>query len=123
MLKSLVQLFVETFLKSKKSWVGVQGFPSITETLISATMDATWRTYVAPADGYVVFSGGTSQCLMYNTLGSGVNYGAPRVSLEDLSRFGKVALCTITLKARTALLDSPLLHVSLSKLENGGALC
>lgn len=49
--------------------------------------------------------------------------GAPRVSLEDLSRFGKVALCTITLKARTALLDSPLLHVSLSKLEKGGALC
>lgn len=75
MLKSLIQLFVETFLKSKKSWIGVQGFPSITETLISATMDATWRTYVAPADGYVVFSGGTSQCLMYNTLGSGVNYG------------------------------------------------
>lgn len=49
--------------------------------------------------------------------------GASRVSLEDLSRFGKVAFCTITLKARTALLDSPLLHVSLSKLENGGALC
>lgn len=75
MLKSLLQLFAETFLKSKKSWVGVQGMPSITETVISATMDATWRTYVAPEDGYVVFQGGTSQCLMYNTLGTGVNYG------------------------------------------------
>lgn len=78
MLKSLLQLFAETFLKSKKSWVGVQGMPSTKETVISATMDATWRTYVAPEDGYVVFQGGTSQFLMYNMLGSvgsGVNYG------------------------------------------------
>lgn len=75
MLKSLLQLFAETFLKSKKSWVGVQGMPSITETFISATMDGTWQTYTAPSDGYVVFQGGTSQCLMYNTIGSGVNYG------------------------------------------------
>lgn len=49
--------------------------------------------------------------------------GESRVSLEDLYRFGRDALCTITLKARTALQDSPLLHVSLSNLEKGGSLC
>lgn len=74
MLKALIQLFAESFLKSKKSWVGVQGLPSTKETVISATMDATWRTYVAPEDGYVVFRGGTSQFFMYSTLGTGVNY-------------------------------------------------
>lgn len=75
MLKALIQLFAESFLKSKKSWVGVQGMPSNKETVISATVDATWKSYVAPEDGYVVFSGGTSQCFMYNMLGTGVNYG------------------------------------------------
>lgn len=49
--------------------------------------------------------------------------GESRVSLEDLYRFGKAALCTITSKVRTADQDSPLLHVSLSKLEKGGSLC
>ena len=49
--------------------------------------------------------------------------GASRVSLEDLSRFAKVALCTITSKVRTAPQFSPLLHVSLSNLEKGGSLC
>lgn len=49
--------------------------------------------------------------------------GESGVSLEDLYRFGRDALCTITLKARTALQDSPLLHVSLSNLEKGGSLC
>lgn len=74
MLKSLIQLFAEQFLKSKKSWVGIQSMPSTTATVISATMDATWRQYIAPSDGYVVFSGRASQCFMYSTLGSGVNY-------------------------------------------------
>lgn len=49
--------------------------------------------------------------------------GVPRVSLEDLYRFGRAALCTITSKVRTAPQDSPLLLVSLSNLEKGGSLC
>lgn len=46
-----------------------------------------------------------------------------RVSLEDLYRFGRAALCTITSKVRTAPLDSLLLHVNLSNLDKGGSLC
>lgn len=49
--------------------------------------------------------------------------GVPRVSLEDLYRFGRAALCTITSKVRTAPQYSPLFLVSLSNLEKGGLLC
>lgn len=49
--------------------------------------------------------------------------GVSRISLEDLYRFGRAALCTITSKVRTAPQDSPLLHVNLSNLEKGGSLC
>lgn len=49
--------------------------------------------------------------------------GASHVSLEDLYRFGRAALCTITSKVRTAPQYSPLLHVSLSNFEKGGSLC
>lgn len=49
--------------------------------------------------------------------------GASRISLEDLFRFERAVLCTITSKVRTAPQDSPLLHVSLSNLVKGGSLC
>lgn len=42
---------------------------------------------------------------------------------EDLSRFGKAVLCTITSKVRIVHQDSTLPLVSLSKLEKGGSLC
>lgn len=49
--------------------------------------------------------------------------GASHGCLEDLFRFGRAALCTITSKVRTVPQGSPLLPVSLSNLEKGGSLC
>lgn len=50
MLKSLIQLFAEKFLQSKKSWVGNQSLPSSTKVAFTATNGL---EYTAPADGWV----------------------------------------------------------------------
>lgn len=47
MLKSLIQLFAESFLKNKKQWISGQAFPDTRIELSNTT-----RGYVAPADGY-----------------------------------------------------------------------
>lgn len=49
MLKALIQLFSESFLKSKSDWVGGQVLP---KSRIS--LDTSIKTYTAPSDGYIV---------------------------------------------------------------------
>ena len=50
MLKSLISLFAESFLKNKSEWVGRQSYPS---TRIQLSLDT--RSYVPPSDGYIGF--------------------------------------------------------------------
>lgn len=56
MLKSLVQLFAEKYLQSKKSWVAEQSAPS--GSYVAVTPQTTGGSYgklaVAPFDGYCV---------------------------------------------------------------------
>ena len=47
-LKSLVQLFAEKFLVSKKEWVGHQSLPHH-----RVELDTSVRQYVAPTDGWI----------------------------------------------------------------------
>lgn len=50
MLKSLIQLFAEKFLKNQSEWVGRQAFPS---SRISISL--THTQYVPPSDGFLGF--------------------------------------------------------------------
>lgn len=50
MLKALVQLFAEKFLKNQSEWVGQQAFPS---SRISISLTLT--QYVPPSDGFLGF--------------------------------------------------------------------
>ena len=81
MLKALVQLFAESFLKSKKEWVGGQGFPSSDKITISSR-SAAWGEYTAPRDGYFYFnpgvntSGTVNNCTLYTDNGAGLRVSA-----------------------------------------------
>lgn len=69
MLKSLVQLFAEKFLISKREWVQhivSVGSQSIAFSIIA---DGKWHTLISSADGYVSYSGNTSGCIL------GIGYG------------------------------------------------
>ena len=59
MLKALIQLFSESFLKSKSDWVGGQVLP---KSRIS--LDTSIKTYTAPSDGWIVFWGLPADVLM-----------------------------------------------------------
>lgn len=52
MLKQLLQLLLETFLKSKKSWVGNQAMPSSAPVTYSNVKREEWVYITAPSDGY-----------------------------------------------------------------------
>lgn len=58
MLKSLIQLFAEKFLQSKKSWVSEQCAPIVRNgTNIPCTSTTDFFSYVAPSNGWA-----TSRC-------------------------------------------------------------
>lgn len=58
MLKSLISLFAEKFLQSKKSWVAEQSAPITSgSTLIPCTSTTDFFTYIAPCNGWA-----TSRC-------------------------------------------------------------
>lgn len=52
MLKKLFQLFVESFLKSKKSYISNQAFPSGTFITYTAVRES-WQYLTAPCDGFL----------------------------------------------------------------------
>ena len=53
MLKALIQLFAESFLKSKKSWVSEQSAPIIHQGInISCSSTTDFFTYTAPCNGW-----------------------------------------------------------------------
>ena len=78
MLKALVQLFAESFLKSKKQWVSGQAFP---DTRID--LSPTTRGYVAPADGYfcIFHSGGSGGNMLFD-LDARTDTGTPPSNLR-----------------------------------------
>lgn len=60
MLKQLLQLLLETFLKAKKEWVGNQSMPS-DNTVSFTPVRNEWTIITAPADGYLyVYSENTT---------------------------------------------------------------
>ncbi len=66
MLKALIQLFSESFLKSKSDWVGGQVLP---KSRIS--LDTSIKTYTAPSDGWIVFWGLPADVLEANVTSGG----------------------------------------------------
>ena len=58
MLKSLVQLFAEKFLTSKKEWVGSQGlFSNPNPGTTFFVNHAQAQLYTPPSDGWITFGG------------------------------------------------------------------
>ena len=67
MLKSLVQLFAEKFLVSKKEWIGHQSAPApggTANTVVTVTPSGDWKDLVAPFDGYFWVSGLSTKILL-----------------------------------------------------------
>lgn len=64
-LKSLVQLFAEKFLQSKRSWIQHAVSPTTTDaTAFSITADGYWHTLTSSVDGYVTYSGNASSVIL-----------------------------------------------------------
>lgn len=53
MLKALIQLFAESFLKNKKSWVSNQSMPTSENFVFYQPEREQWIRITAPADGYL----------------------------------------------------------------------
>lgn len=53
MLKSLIQLFAETFLKGNKSWVSNQSMPTSENIVFYQPEREQWIHITAPSDGYL----------------------------------------------------------------------
>lgn len=71
MLKQLLQLLLETFLKSKKEWIGRQSYPSNRVALSTSLTE-----YVPPADGFIaVYKNVENTCTSYDVyaFGGGVS--------------------------------------------------
>lgn len=59
-LKSLVQLFAEKFLQSKRAWIQHAVSPTMDATAFSITADGQWHKLTSSGDGYVTYSGNAS---------------------------------------------------------------
>lgn len=64
LLKSLVQLFAEKFLQSKRSWIQHAVSPTMDATAFSITADGHWHTLTSSGDGYVTYSGNASSVIL-----------------------------------------------------------
>lgn len=85
MLKSLVQLFAEKFLQSKKKWVAQQRNASSSGVVnLSLPNDLDLHEYVPPADGLLVFgqSCSTGHCYLE------VNASGARFNLDQTGTRG-----------------------------------
>lgn len=51
MLKNLLQLLLETFIKSKREWISTQAFPSKTEFISVAWNGQDYQDFTAPTNG------------------------------------------------------------------------
>lgn len=58
MLKALVQLFAESFLKSKKTWLSERSVKlAYPETVFEIPKTNTWTSFTMPFDGWAVIKG------------------------------------------------------------------
>lgn len=64
MLKSLVQLFAEKFLQSKRSWIQHAVSPTTDATAFSITADGQWHKLTSSGDGYITYSGNASSVIL-----------------------------------------------------------
>ena len=79
-LKSLVQLFAEKFLQSKKKWVAQQRNVSSSGVVeLSLPNDSDFHTYVPPADGLLVLGQSCSSGYCYLE----VNASGARFNLDQ----------------------------------------
>lgn len=79
-LKSLVQLFAEKFLQSKKKWVAQQRNASSSGVVnLSLPNDTDFHTYVPPADGLLVLGQSCSSGACYLE----VNASGARFNLDQ----------------------------------------
>ncbi|WP_370852503.1 hypothetical protein [Parasutterella excrementihominis] len=93
MLKSLIQLFAEKFLQSKKSWVGNQSLPSSTKVAFTATNGL---EYTAPADGWVrIGSQSVTSATLYASVAS-LSSGDGSALCYVPVRKGEVVVCYIS---------------------------
>lgn len=86
-LKSLVQLFAEKFLQSKKESIQTWNYPKNSGTRLQLVAGEEWR-YVPPANGFIqVTLRENSQGFRFSALTlRGGNYGeCPRVNASNLS--------------------------------------
>lgn len=80
MLKSLVQLFAETFLTSKKRWVAQQRNVSYSNIVtLSLPNDSDLHSYIPPADGLLVLAQSCSSGACYLE----VNASGARFNLDQ----------------------------------------
>lgn len=115
MLKSLIQLFAEKFLQSKKSWVGNQSLPSSTKVAFTATNGL---EYTAPADGWVrIGSQSVTSATLYASVAS-LSSGDGSALCYVPVRKGEVAAHTQD-KQTASLFPLSVL----ANLQTGGALC
>lgn len=63
-LKSLVQLFAEKFLQSKRSWIQHAVSPTMDATAFSITADGQWHKLTSSGDGYITYSGNASSVIL-----------------------------------------------------------
>lgn len=64
MLKSLVQLFAEKFLQSKRAWIQHAVSPKTDAIHFSITKDNQWHYLTTSADGYVTYSGNAESVIL-----------------------------------------------------------
>lgn len=81
MLKELISLFADSFIKNKSEWVGGQGYPSSDKITVTRNSGA-WGEYTAPHDGYFYFNPGNNSaasvnnCSIYTDNGTGIRVSA-----------------------------------------------
>lgn len=90
MLKQLLQLLLETFLKSKKEWIGRQSYPSNRVTLSTSLTE-----YIPPSDGFIAVYKSTENKNtaydLYSFGSSGSILGRSTLSIPD----GTFAYCAM----------------------------
>ncbi len=93
MLKALVQLFAESFLKSKKSWVSAQALPATEKVAFTVTNEL---QYTAPADGWVrIGSSSVTSTTLYASVASRSSGDSSALCYIPV-RKGEVVVCYIS---------------------------
>lgn len=86
MLKSFIQLFAETFLKGKKSWIGNQAYCGSNFVSIPVTVGI-FNSYSAPSDGIFSLAGSSCEALDIIVQGSYLRVNLKRPDKQILAGY------------------------------------